>query len=98
VSLGDRSQVTGIQDMNRSSIRINGGYFVFKQDIFKYIHEGEELVHEPFQRLIKEDQLLGYKYDGFWASMDTFKDKQMFDDMYARGNAPWEIWKDRLEK
>lgn len=98
VSLGDSSQVTGIQDMNRSSIRINGGYFVFKQDIFKYIREGEELVHEPFQRLIKENQLLGYKYDGFWASMDTFKDKQMFDDMYARGDAPWEIWKDRLEK
>lgn len=93
VSLTKDSQVINIQDMNRSNIQINGGFFVFRRDIFDYLRDGDELVHEPFQRLIKEGKLIGYKYDGFWASMDTFKDKQMLDDLYARGDAPWEVWK-----
>ncbi len=82
-----------IKPITRSNIRINGGYFVFKRDIFKYIRNGEELVYEPFQRLIQEKQLVTYEYDGFFASMDTFKDKQHLDDLYAGGNAPWEVWK-----
>jgi glucose-1-phosphate cytidylyltransferase len=93
VSVGETGEVTSIQDMNRSDIRINGGYFIFKNSIFKYMRDGEELVHEPFQRLIQEQRLHAYKYDGFWGCMDTFKDKQMLDDLYSRGNAPWEIWK-----
>ena len=54
--------------------------------------DGEELLHEPFQRLVEQEQLLAYKYDGFWAAMDTFKDKQMLDDIYASGRAPWQVW------
>jgi glucose-1-phosphate cytidylyltransferase len=50
------------------------------------------LLHEPFQRLVQQEQLLAYKYDGFWAAMDTFKDKQMLDDIYASGRAPWQVW------
>jgi glucose-1-phosphate cytidylyltransferase len=79
--------------MDRTDIRINGGYFVFKRSIFDYLKDGEELVHQPFQRLIKENQLIGYSYDGFWKAMDTFKDKQQLDDLYSTGTAPWEIWK-----
>ena len=56
------------------------------------MREGEELVIEPFQRLINEKQLIAYRYDGFWAGMDTFKEKQMFDDMYTRGERPWAVW------
>lgn len=93
VSLGDSGHVKSIQDINRTEIRINGGYFIFKKDIFEYMRDGEELVQAPFQRLIQENHLIAYKHDGFWASMDTFKDKQMLDDLYSRGNAPWEIWK-----
>jgi glucose-1-phosphate cytidylyltransferase len=51
------------------------------------------LVLEPFQRLIREKQLMAYEHNGFYASMDTFKDKQQLDDLYARGDAPWEVWK-----
>jgi glucose-1-phosphate cytidylyltransferase len=57
------------------------------------MRDGEELVQEPFQRLVKEQQLMAYRYDGFWACMDTFKDKQQLDDLYAKGNAPWEVRK-----
>ena len=85
--------VRDISDVRRSDIRINGGYFVFKKQIFKYIRDGEELLQEPFQRLAAEQQLVAHKYDGFWTCLDTFKDKQLLDDMYTRGNAPWEVWK-----
>ena len=62
-------------------MRINGGYFVFKNQIFDYIKEGEDLVNEPFQRLISQRELVAYEYDGFWASLDTYKDKQRLDEL-----------------
>jgi glucose-1-phosphate cytidylyltransferase len=95
VSVRDDGEVTEIKDVGRSNVRINGGYFIFRRDIFTCMRTGEELLHEPFQRLVEERQLLAYQYDGFWASMDTFKDKQLLDDLYAGGDAPWEVWKDR---
>ena len=85
--------VSAIQHMSRADIWMNGGYFIFRNDIFKYMKDGEELVEQPFQRLIHQEQLLAYRYNGFWGCMDTFKDKQTLDDMYARGEAPWEVWK-----
>jgi len=57
------------------------------------IHAGEELVQEPFRRLIAEKQLVGFTYDGFWRSMDTFKEKQELDDLAMKGIAPWQLWK-----
>jgi glucose-1-phosphate cytidylyltransferase len=93
VDQGNGGLVSGIHAINNGSIRINGGFFIFKKAIFDYIKEKEELVNEPFQRLVQEEQLIGYKYDGFWASMDTFKDKQQLESMYETGTAPWELWK-----
>ena len=90
---GNGSLVSGIHAINNGSVRINGGYFIFKKQIFDYIREREELVSEPFQRLIDEEQLVGYKYDGFWAGMDTFKDKQQLETLWGSGAAPWEVWK-----
>ena len=92
ITLGPDGVVQAIKDANHSDIRINGGYFIFRKEIFEYINEGEELLHEPFQRLVEQVQLMAYKYDGFWAAMDTFKDKQMLDDVYAKGDAPWQVW------
>jgi glucose-1-phosphate cytidylyltransferase len=57
------------------------------------MRDGEELVVEPFQRLIQQHQLLAYKYEGYWGCMDTFKDRQQLEDLYTRGEAPWEVWK-----
>jgi len=90
MSAGDL--VTGIQPAGQADLWINGGFFAFKKEIFNYIHEGEELVSEPFQRLIAENQLIGYRHPGFWACMDTFKEKKQFDDMYTSGNMPWAVW------
>jgi len=92
VSLNGSDLVSNIQEIKKSDIRINGGYFILNKRIFEYMKEGEELVQEPFRRLVAEEQLLAYQYDGFWASMDTFKDKQYLEDLYAKGNAPWQVW------
>ena len=93
VTASENGQVEDIQDVVKSVFWINGGFFVFKKEIFNYIKHGEELVMEPFQRLIKEGQLATIRYDGFFVSMDTFKEKQILDDMYSRGETPWEVWK-----
>jgi len=69
-------------------LRINTGFFMFRSEIFDYIRAGEELVEEPFQRLIAADQLHAYPYDGFTASMDTFKDKQHFERALRQGQSP----------
>jgi glucose-1-phosphate cytidylyltransferase len=84
---------TAIQPISNTSLLINGGFFVFRREIFDYMEDGEELVEEPFKRLIDNEQLLAYRYDGYWASMDTFKDRQQLDELYTRGAAPWELWK-----
>ncbi len=93
--------VTAMDDGTVSSIgpvqstagyAINGGFFIMRPEIFDYIKPGEELVEQPFQRLIEEKKLYSYRHDGFWSCMDTFKDKITFDRRYARGDAPWEVW------
>jgi len=73
--------------------RINSGYFVLKQEIFHHMEPDDELVVAPFHRLIEKKQLVSYKYNGFWECMDTFKDKQQLDEMHARGDMPWAVWK-----
>jgi glucose-1-phosphate cytidylyltransferase len=85
--------VSGIDAINNGSVRINGGFFIFKKKIFDYIRDKEELVDGPFHRLVEEGQLIAYPYDGFWATMDTFKDKQHLENLCETGIAPWEVWK-----
>lgn len=97
VDLMDDGLVKEIKYVRDSGVLINGGFFVFRKEIFNYIRPGEELVIEPFQRLISEKQLISYSTDKFWC-MDTFKEHQELNDMYNKGNAPWEIWKDHSRK
>jgi glucose-1-phosphate cytidylyltransferase len=71
---------------------INGGFFVLRSSIFDYMREGDELVEQPFVRLIAENKLWAYRWEGFWQCMDTFKDKITLDRMEARGACPWMAW------
>jgi glucose-1-phosphate cytidylyltransferase len=84
--------VGSIEHIRKSGARINGGFFVFRREIFQYIKDGEELVEAPFRRLIAERQLLSFRHDGFWACMDTYKERQELEDMFAREKAPWTVW------
>jgi len=92
VSLQGGGQVNSIQPVQDIDLWINGGYFIFRRELFDYMCDGEELVNEPFQRLIAKNQLVAYRNPGFWACMDTFKEKRMFDDLVASGNPPWAVW------
>jgi glucose-1-phosphate cytidylyltransferase len=92
VQTGHGGLVTGIKEVTQCGIRINAGFFVLKRDIFKYMQPGDELVIQPFQRLIHEKQLVAFEYNGFFAAMDTFKDKQYLDTLHEDGQPPWEVW------
>jgi glucose-1-phosphate cytidylyltransferase len=65
---------------------------MFRREIFDYLRPGEELVEEPFARLIADDQLTAVQYRGFWAPMDTLKDVQNLESMYEGGRPPWAVW------
>jgi glucose-1-phosphate cytidylyltransferase len=93
VSIEDDGTVDGITPMSDSNVWINGGYFICRKEIFDYLQQGEDLVYEPYERLMTNKQLVAYKYEGFWAAMDTFKDRQLLDDLSVTGRAPWELWK-----
>jgi glucose-1-phosphate cytidylyltransferase len=92
VEIGDAGLVTSVTDITQSDIWINGGFFVFRREIFDYIREGEELVEEPFARLMRESQLLAYRFEGFWAPMDTLKDKHNLEALAETGAPPWAVW------
>jgi glucose-1-phosphate cytidylyltransferase len=96
VSLWDDGLVKSIEPVRQADLWINGGFFIFRRRIFDYIRDGEELVEEPFQRLIVENELAAYRNHGFWACMDTFKEKKMFDDLHASGQMPWAVWESHL--
>jgi len=92
VETDKEGHVTSINHAATSEKWINGGYFVFRQRIFDYIQPGEDLVDEPFARLIKDRELLTIKHEGFWACMDTFKERQQLEDLWSKGGAPWQVW------
>ena len=72
---------------------INGGYFVFQPEIFNYIDDDSSVLeNKPFQRLVRERQLVMYKHMRFWHCMDHYKDYKILNDMWENKKAPWFIW------
>jgi glucose-1-phosphate cytidylyltransferase len=84
--------VTAVRDVADSNLRINGGFFVFRREIFRVLGPGEDLVHEPFRRLVAARQLTAFRSDGFWMAVDTAKDKARADELAASGIPPWAVW------
>lgn len=72
---------------------INGGFFVLESGVFDYI-EGDRTVWEaePLQQLAAAAQLSAYRHHGFWQAMDTLRDKNHLEELWATGQAPWKIW------
>jgi len=94
VKMEPDGHVQSIKPVRESDILINGGYFIFRQSIFDYMREGDELVEAPFGRLMKDRKLLAHRGERFWC-MDTFKEQQELTDIYNSGSAPWELWKQK---
>ena len=72
-----------------ANLWINGGFFIFRNEIFRYMQDGDELVEAPFRRLIEADQLMAFRHEGFWRPMDTLKDRQVLEDLVDKGTMPW---------
>ncbi|MTI31184.1 sugar phosphate nucleotidyltransferase [Xanthovirga aplysinae] len=98
VTFKEKNGVDRFTSIRNAGVWINTGYFIFRKEFFDYINEGEDLVEEPFQRLIQKEKLYAYKFKDFWACMDTFKDKQLLDKLHESENPPWECWNQRREK
>jgi glucose-1-phosphate cytidylyltransferase len=72
---------------------INGGFFVFEPGIFEYLGgDDTSLEKEPLEQLVAADQLVAYRHHGFWQPMDTLREKDLLEHLWASGEAPWKLW------
>jgi glucose-1-phosphate cytidylyltransferase len=92
VDIGDDGLITRVTPMQDLSQWENGGYFVFRSEIFDHLDEGEDLVEDALVRLIPQGRVLAYPYKGYFSSADTVKERAQLDQMYHRGNCPWMVW------
>ena len=77
------------------AVLINGGFMVLNPEIFSYIEDDTTVFEkEPMCRLAEEGQLMGYEHRGFWQCMDTQREKQRLEELWASGKAPWKRWED----
>lgn len=90
----DGPRITGFSHISDTGRKVNAGFYVMNEDVFDYIEEGEDLVAQPFDRLITAGGLYGYHYDGFFKPLDTFKDKQVLESLKSDGSPPWEVWRE----
>jgi glucose-1-phosphate cytidylyltransferase len=96
VEFGADTRITGLRSVtDLPGAWINGGYFVLRQDVFDVLHKDEDLVGHAFPRLIAKNQLKAVPYDGFWAAMDTLKERSALEDMHRSGDKPWAVWSRR---
>jgi len=73
---------------------INGGFFVFGPGVLDYLNGDETILErEPLERLAADSQLMAFRHTGFWQPMDTLRDKELLESLWASGKAPWETWK-----
>jgi glucose-1-phosphate cytidylyltransferase len=95
VDIEDGVRVTGLTAVADMSMRINGGYFILRQGIFDYLDEGDDLVMNGFTRAATAGRMRAVQYDGFWAPMDTLKERTALEEQYRSGLSPWALWRDR---
>src|SRR3989338_4193721 len=93
VEIDEEGKITRFKEKPLLSQWINGGFFVFSKDIFKYLNENDILEKEPFEKLAGEKQISAFKFKGFWSCMDTYKDTQTLNEMWHKGKPEWLIWK-----
>ena len=92
VDVGEDGLITQIIPMQDLRQWENGGYFVFRPEIFDHLYEGEDLVEDAIVRLVPQAQVLAYPYKGYWSPANTVKERAQLEEMYQRGDCPWMIW------
>ena len=92
VGIDGDSRLTGIEAVADMDMRINGGYFILRKEIFDYLQPGDDLVTDTFMRAARAGRFRAVRFDGFWAPMDTLKERAALDAMHRNGNRPWALW------
>lgn len=95
VDIADDGRVTGLVPIADMSMCINGGYFVLRQGIFDYLDEGDDLVMDGCVKAARDGKVRAVKYEGFWAPMDTLKERTTLENLYKHGVSPWALWRER---
>lgn len=91
MDVADDGRITAFREKPVLKEWINGGFFVFNQQIFDQLGENDVLEREPFERLSDTGEMMAYKHEGFWKCMDTFKDNLEFEQLWLDGG-PWKVW------
>lgn len=92
VKINKQGAIMGFQEKPILNQWVNGGFFVFDSKVFKYLRQGDILEKDSFARLISKDQISGYRFNGFWECMDTYKDNLVLNELWAKEKAPWAKW------
>jgi glucose-1-phosphate cytidylyltransferase len=95
VHMDDSGDVTSLVRAEEADVWINGGFFALRPEVFADIEPGDELVEAPFARLMHARRLFTWRHTGFWAPLDTYKDKVNLDRRAASEQCPWQVWRDR---
>ena len=94
LDFGQNNSVTSFREKNTSDGNyINAGFMVLNSKIFDYLKDDKSVFEkEPLEKLASQGELIAYKHDGFWQCMDTLRDKQYLESLWAKGTAPWKVW------
>jgi glucose-1-phosphate cytidylyltransferase len=88
--VGDK--VTSFHEKPQAEGWINGGFFIFNPEIFNYLTPNCSLENDTLVELARDSQLNYHKHEGFWQSMDTFREYELLNKLWNDGEAPWKIW------
>jgi glucose-1-phosphate cytidylyltransferase len=92
VDIGDDGLILGVTPIRDLQLWENGGYFVFRPEIFDELDKDEDLVEDALVRLVRRGRVLAYPYKGYWSPADTVKERIQLDERYQRAECPWMIW------
>ena len=94
VDLENDGRVSRFAEKPQSQDWASAGFFVFDRRVLNYLDEGDDCVLErgPLQRLSADGELMAYRHEGFFASMDTYREYQYLNELWAKGDAPWKVW------
>ncbi len=92
LALEDGGRVKRFREKPRLRTWINGGFFVFEPGVFAYLDGDQVLEEAPLRGLAADSQLMAYRHQGFWACMDTYKDLETLNTLWAGGGARWRSW------
>lgn len=94
VEMDEDGVVEHFREKPRAEDWVNAGFFVFDRKFFEYL-PGDETVleREPLERLAKEGQLVGFRHEGFWQPMDTYREMDLLNELWDSGQAPWAVWR-----